>query len=335
MESRFAQPLEQVPLRFRRQLALVAHGVHERGQVTVRRDLRVLLAKTACGGVARIGERLLAVGLGSGVERLEAGFGHVAFAAQLDGGIGVADAGQGAVVQAQRHVLHRAHVHRDVLARGAIAARGRADKAASLVRERHRRAVDLQLAHQLRDGAEELLDARQPLVKRLGAHGVVERIHAALVLDGRELLAHVAAHALRGAGRIDELGMRRLKRAQLVHQRVERGVADGGRVLGVVQVAVVLDLAAQRLDARRRIARRLGERPLVQEVLLFVCHVLHRRLDFLHREEGPERIRGLRHFIEILPRVAAGSAPAPWFHQRLRQRPRPGYASMALFAFQP
>ena len=260
VESRFAQPLEQVPLRFRHQLALVAHGVHERGQVTVRRDLRVLLAKAAGGGVARVGERLLAVGLGGGVERLEAGFGHVAFAAQLDGGIGVADAGQGAVAQTQRHVLHRAHVHRDVLARGAVAARGRADKAAAFVGERHRRAVDLQLAHQFRDGAEELLDARQPFVKLLGAHGVVERIHAALVLDGRELLAHVAAHALRGAGRVDELGMRRLERTQLVHQRVERGVADGGCVLGVVQIAVVLDLATQRLDARGRIAGRLRQR---------------------------------------------------------------------------
>ena len=260
VESRFAQPLEQVPLRFRHQLALVAHGVHERGKVTVRRDLRILLAKTAGGGVARVGERLLAVGLGGGVERLEAGFGHVAFAAQLDGSVSVADAGQGTVAQAQRHVLHRAHVHRDVLARGAVTARCRADKAAALVGERHRRAVDLQLAHQLGDGAEELLDACQPFVKLLGAHGVVERVHAALVLDGRELLAHVAAHALRGAGRVDELGMRRLKRTQLVHQRVERGVADGGRVLGVVQVAVVLDLAAQRLDARRRIAGRLRQR---------------------------------------------------------------------------
>ena len=260
MESRFAQPLEQVPLRFRHQLALVAHGIHERGQITVRRDLRILLAKAAGGCVARIGERLLAVGLGSCIERFEAGLGHVAFAAQLDGGIGVADAGHGAVAQTQRHVLHRAHVHRDVLARGAVAARCRADKAAALVGERHRRAVDLQLAHQLGDGAEEFLDARQPFVELLGAHGIVERVHAALMLDGRELLAHVAAHALRGAGRVEELGMGRLERTQLVHQRVERGVADGGRVLGVVQVAVVLDLAAQRLDARRRIAGRLRQR---------------------------------------------------------------------------
>ena len=199
VESRLAQPFEQVPLRFRHQLALVADGVDERGQVAMRRDLRVLLAKAAGGGVARVGERLLAVGLGGGVERPEAGLGHIAFAAQLDGGIGVADAGHGAVAQAQRHVLHRAHVHRDVLTRGAVAARGRADQTAALVGERHRRAVDLQLAHQLGDGAEELLDARQPFVELLGAHGVVERVHTALVLDGRELLAHVTAHALRGA----------------------------------------------------------------------------------------------------------------------------------------
>ena len=51
-----------------------------------------------------------------------------------------------------------------------------------------------------------------------------------------------------------------LERAQLVHEGVEGGVGDGGRVLGVIQVAVVLDLAAQRLDARRRIAGCLRQR---------------------------------------------------------------------------
>ena len=200
----------------------------------MRRDLRVLLAKAARSGIARVGERLLAVGLGGGVERLEAGLGHVAFAAQLDGDVGVADAGHGPVAQTQRHILHRAHVHRDVLARGTVAARGRTDKAAALVGERHRRAVDLQLAHQLGDGAEELLDARQPFVELLSAHSVVERVHAALVLDGRELLTHVTAHALRGTGRVDKLGMRRLERTQLMHQRIERSIADGGRVLRII-----------------------------------------------------------------------------------------------------
>ena len=165
----------------------------------MRRDLRVFLAKAAGGGVARVGERLLAVGLGRRVQRLEAGLRHVALAAQLDGHACVADAVGSLGPQAQRHVLHGAHVHGDVLARGAVTARGRAHEPAVLVRERHRRAINLQLAHQLRDAAEELAHAVKPLVKLFGAHGVVKRVHAALVLDGRELIAHVATDTLRGA----------------------------------------------------------------------------------------------------------------------------------------
>ncbi len=69
--------------------------------------------------------------------------------------------------------------------------------------------------------------------------------------------------------------MGRLERTQLVHQRVERGVADGGRVLGVVQVAVVLDLAAQRLDARRRIAGHLRQHFPAQQGLLLDDLVAH------------------------------------------------------------
>ena len=335
MEARLAQPRQQLPLALDGQRTLVGHRVYKGGEVAVRRDGGVLLAEAPRRGVARVRERLLAVRHGGRVERVEAALGHVHLAAQLNRCGCVAQASQRRLAQAQRHVLHRAHVGGDVLARGAIAARRRAHEAPVLVRQGDGRAVDLELAHHRHHAAERLRHALDPRVQLLQVHGVVERVHAPRMPHRGELLAHVAADALRGARRVHELGVGRLQLAQLAHERVERGIGYLGRVVGVVQVAVMLDLAPKRVDARRRIARRLGERPLVQEVLLFVCHVLHRRLAFLHREEGPERIRGLRHFIEILPRVAAGSAPAPWFHQRLRQRPRPGYASMALFAFQP
>ena len=62
-------------------------------------------------------------------------------------------------------------------------------------------------------------------------HGVVQRVHAAFVADGGELLAHVAAHALGRRVGVVELRMRRLQRAQLVHQRIERGIRDGGASL--------------------------------------------------------------------------------------------------------
>ena len=91
VEARALEPLQQVPLRVERELALIAHGIHERRQVTMCRDLRILLAKAACSGVSRIGKPRLAVGLRSRVERLEARLGHVALAAQLDRLFGIAD----------------------------------------------------------------------------------------------------------------------------------------------------------------------------------------------------------------------------------------------------
>ena len=47
--------------------------------------------------------------------------------------------------------------------------------------------------------------------------------------------------------------VRRLYLAQLPHERVEGRVRNGGRVQGVILVAVVLDLAPERLGPRRRI----------------------------------------------------------------------------------
>ena len=294
VEARLTQPLQKLPLALRRERALVGCRVQKRGQVALRGDGRVLLPQAARSGVARVGERLLAIGLGCGVQRVEAALGHVHLAAQLDGRVRGANVGRAAPspgsdlgqtfrAQTQRHVLHRAHVRRHVLARGAVAARGGPHEAPALVGERDGRPVDLQLAHHGHHAPERLRHAVEPRVQLFQVHGVVERVHALRVAHGGELLAHVAAHALRGAVRVVELGMRRLQLAQLAHERVERAVGDLGRVLGVVQVAVVLDLAAQLLDARARIARRLGERALVQKRLLFVGHVPHHRFVFLPR----------------------------------------------------
>ena len=285
MKARLSQPLQKLPLALRRKRALVGHGVEERRKVAVRGDGRVLLPQAARGRVARVGERLLAVGLGRGVERVEAALGHVHLAAQLDGDVRSAGAGRPArkpgharLAQAQRHVLHRAQVRRHVLARGAVAARGRLHEAAALVGERDGRSVYLQLAHHRHEATERLLHAVYPRVQLGHVHRVVERVHAARVPHGGELLAHVTSHALRGAVRVVELGVRGLQLAQLAHERVERSVRDFGRVLGVVQVAVMLDLPSQLLDARAGVARRLGERALVQKSLLFVGHVPHRFL---------------------------------------------------------
>ena len=247
----------------------------------MRRDLRILLAKAACSGVSRIGKPRLAVGLRSRVERLEARLWHVALAAQLDRLLGVANGGKRLVAQAQRNVSHGSHVHRDILARRTIAARRRLQKPPVLEGEGDRGAIDLQLAHKRGDLAEEVLHATEPLVEFASVHGVIERVHATLVLDGRELLADVATHALGRARRIDEFRMLRLERAQLVHERVERAIGDRRRIESVVEIAVVLDLATKRLNTRRRITRLSSQFLTAEQILLFFGHTRP-----LH-EQGP------------------------------------------------
>ena len=281
VEARTLQPLQQVPLGIEGELALIAHRIHERRQIAMRRDLRILLAKAARSGVSRIGEPRLAVCLRRRVEGLEARFGHVALAAQLDRLLGIADGGKRLVAQAQRNVSHGSHVHRDVLARRTVAARRRLQKAPVLEGEGDRGAVDLQLAHKRGDLAEEVLHATEPLVELSGVHGVVERVHAPLVLDGCELIADIAAHALGRARRVDEFRMLRLERAQLVHERVERAIGDRGRIEGVIEIAVVLDLAAERLDARCRIGCLSSQFIAAEQILLLFGHIRP-----LH-EQGP------------------------------------------------
>ena len=71
-----------------------------------------------------------------------------------------------------------------------------------------------------------------------------------------EALARLAADALGGRIRRDQLGMRRLQRLQLAHQRIVFGVGDFGRVQYVVQVLVVAQLLAQSVDFLRRLESR-------------------------------------------------------------------------------
>ena len=92
VEARTLQPLKKLPLGIEGELAFVADGVYERGQVAMRRDLGVLLAQASRRRIARVREPLLAVRLGRRVQRLEARLRHVALAAQFDRDLGVLDA---------------------------------------------------------------------------------------------------------------------------------------------------------------------------------------------------------------------------------------------------
>ena len=79
--------------------------------------------------------------------------------------------------------------------------------------------------------------------------GVVEAEHRLEVLDLGEALGGTSADALRRRIRRQQLGMRGFERLELVHQRVEVGVADLGRGLYVVQLFVTAYFLAEMLDA--------------------------------------------------------------------------------------
>ena len=137
MKTRRTQPLQQLPLAAHIKRALVGNGVHERCQIALRRNTRVFLAKRSCRCITRIRETLLARQFGFGVQRGEAAFGHVDFAAQLKRAFRARDKRRSIGGKRKRNVGHAADVHGHVFAGNAIAARGGAHQAAVVVRERN------------------------------------------------------------------------------------------------------------------------------------------------------------------------------------------------------
>ena len=159
--------------------------------------------------------------------------------------------GQRDLGEVHGHVFDGAHVERNVLARRAIAARGGAYEGAVLIGDGHAKAVDLELAGVGNaPRAERLLRTDEPLVELLEIHGVVHGVHARHVRDRRELLGHVAAHALGVGVGGDELGMGGLDLLELDQQLVEGGVCDLGRIESVVAIGVIIEQVAQLGRAR-------------------------------------------------------------------------------------
>jgi hypothetical protein len=273
VEAGPAQPLKELPLAGELELAVAGRGVDEGRQVAVGRDRGVLLAQAAGGGVAGIGEALLAVGGSGRIERLEALLGHVDLAAQFEGLVAFGQVGGGPLAQAQGHVFNRADVDGHVFAGGAVAAGRGAHEPAVFISEGDAAAVDLQLAAQVDRAPQRLVGAVDPGRKLFQAHRVVDRVHALGVHHRRELVAHVAAHALGGRIGVVELRVRGFKRAQLSHERIEGGVGYGRLVFGVIEVGIMLDLATKRLYARLGIAFRFSERFRVeQRWFRILCH---------------------------------------------------------------
>ena len=79
------------------------------------------------------------------------------------------------------------------------------------------------------------------LAQLLGAVGVVDRQHGHAMADGDESLDRLAADALRGAVRRDQLRMLGLDLLQLLEQAVELAVGNLRFGLDVVFLVVVID----------------------------------------------------------------------------------------------
>ena len=241
LESPRAGLFETLPVGLEGQV--VARQLVERAvQSAARHDRRGLLLECARRGVARVGQQRLARCFALGVQAVERGVGHEYLAADFK------QIGPVVAAQHERHAADRADVGRHVVARRAVAARHGAQQPAVLVGERDGRAVELQLADELRrtDLAFDAVDELVQLVERIG---VSEREHRKAVAHGAEFRRQIAAHALRGRIGIGAFGVGAFEVLKLAHHRVELEIGDLGRILHVVLEIVVFELAAQLLDS--------------------------------------------------------------------------------------
>ena len=255
-----AQPVEKFALAVDVQRIGIGNGVDKGSQVAARRDLGVLLAQAAGGGVARVGKGVAALGIGLVVQTHKAALGHVHLAAYLNGTLAVgAHVGERRLGQVHGHILDGTDIERHILARGAVAARGGAHKGAVLIGKRHAQTVDLKLAG-IGDaaGTERILGALEPRVKFVQIHSIVHGIHARHMCDRCKLLAHVAAHALGIAVGRHQVGVGRLDLLQLNEHFVKGGVRDLGRIEHVVAIGVVIELVAQLGRTRCRLGTSIG-----------------------------------------------------------------------------
>ena len=274
-EPGIAQPAQELVLAVHVERVGIGHRVDKRGEVARGRDFGVFLTKRPCGGVAGVGKRVAPGGVGLLVQTREAALGHIDLAAHLDrvGTVGP-HVHERRLGQMHGHVVDGAHVERDVLARGAVATRGRAHKGAVLVGERHAQAVNLELAGvDGTAGTKGRLGALEPCVELVQVHGIVHGVHARHVRDGRELLGHVAAHALRIGRLRHQLGIGGLDLLELHEHLVKGGIGDLGRIEHVVTVGVVIELVPKlRRTGRRRLARAHGGLRRIPKQALLLGH---------------------------------------------------------------
>ena len=248
-----AQPLQRIPVGLEVEPLADADRVAPQRQGAVGGQLGVQLADSARRGVARVHEGRQP-GLGTPfVEGCEVRQRHVDLAADLQQRRRIVG------VQAKRDRADRAQVVGDVLTDLAVAASGAALEHPVAVDQRDRQPVDLRLGDELEVRVLDPLAGQvvshplDPRLQLLGRARVGQRQHRLGVADLDQVRDRLAADPLRGRVRRDQLGMLGLDRPQLVQQRVVDVVADLRIVEHVVPVAVVLELLAQLVGARRRI----------------------------------------------------------------------------------
>ena len=202
---------------------------------------RRLLLERPGGGVAGVGEELLAVGLALGVEAVERGVGHQDLAADFE------EVGPVRAPQAQGHRAHGADIGRHVVALDAVAAGHGAHEPSVLVGERDGRAVEFQFADVVR-GPGFAFDAADELVQFVQRVGVAQRQHRVAVLHGPELGRQVASHAHRRRVGVGVFGVCALQILKFAHHRVELEIRNLRGVFDVIFEVMQFELPAQLLD---------------------------------------------------------------------------------------
>ncbi len=242
------QRFENSDVRIRQLTITASNTVSAQFQRPAGGDLRIQLAQAAGCGITGIGEGFTAAFQLSRIKRLEAGLGHVDFAAHLE------HRRPAAAVQLERDVANGAHIGADVLASAAIAAGSTAHQMAVLVEQADRQTVELGFAAVFDGGAISEQVACWQI--QAFAHAAVE-IEQVLLLEGiaqaqhRHFMAYLTERRQRRTA--DPLGRRlgchqlrvlRLERLEFVEQAVVLGIGNAGFVEHVVAVVVGVDFAA-------------------------------------------------------------------------------------------
>ena len=230
----------------------VAEAVYEYVEPPRGGDARIELPDGPGGGVAGVGVGGQAGLLALPVQLGKARLGEQHLASHLD-------AARHVIQQPQRDAPHRAQVGGDVLAHGAVSACGAAHQHPVFIGEGDREPVELELAHHAeRLAVDEGLCPPVPGHELLFVEGVAQGEHRAGVDGLGEAGDRLRADALGGRVRGYELGVPLLDGAQLPEERVELGVADLGRVEGVVAVVVVVDLGPELFEPSVNVRVRQG-----------------------------------------------------------------------------